>query len=75
MSELTAFERFKEKVIGKVDAARGQCWFVHQWGRWSRKHEGTLTYTDTGATAGFWFLQERECGRCGKTEREYREQV
>lgn len=66
MSELTAFERFKERVIGKVDAARGQCWLFHQWGRWEKLREGQASIETR--VIGFWFYQERKCHRCGKVE-------
>lgn len=72
MSALTAFERFKERVVGKVDAARGRCWLLHLWSPWSVTGRYAIqkfnSYTDKMHHTGKAIVQERACSRCGLTQ-------
>lgn len=65
---LTAFERFKERLVGKVDAARGRCWFFHAWERWRVIDRFEILRVSDCTRVGRGLMQERSCSRCGKTQ-------
>ena len=65
-SPLSAFERFKERLVGSLDAQHGRCWLLHAWTRWS---EGRVfEVTDMGLRKGRLLEQTRYCNRCGKMQ-------
>jgi hypothetical protein len=64
MNALSEFEKFKEKLVANIDVQRGQCWFLHPWGRWGDGREFQLTRGES--VIGKGFIQYRWCQRCGK---------
>jgi hypothetical protein len=67
MSALSPFERFKERVIGRVDAMRGRCWFLHQWSGWVAVRNDIIQTYPSGEKGkiGEVVRQHRKCSRCG----------
>jgi len=65
MSALTAFERFKEKLVAEADLIRGQCYLFHAWGRWSDVSAQRLARSN-GEVIGMVAYQHRFCNRCHK---------
>ena len=69
-SVLTPFERFKERVVGKIDLLRGKCWLIHYWSKWCVVREYTVSINKDQAL-GHGFQQRRQCLRCGLTQEKH----
>lgn len=66
MDALSAYQKFKEKLVANIDVQRGQCWFLHPWGKWDTAREFQITIE--GLVKGKGFTQFRWCNRCGKID-------
>lgn len=64
MQAVTAFDRFKARVVGVLPAPTARCWIFHKWGMW---HQGAATpmLGPMGLT-GLVMIQNRVCDRCNK---------
>ena len=67
---LSAYERFKIKVIGKVHQhTTARCWFLHHWGRWTTYNRNLYRW---GMDEKYHRCDEarqcRTCSRCGLTQ-------
>lgn len=69
MSELSdgakVFEQAR-KVLRQEMLAKSQCWFWHDWSKWKVTERGNIT--SGPRTVGRYFVQERNCLRCGRTQ-------
>ena len=71
MNVLSPFERFKERIIGKVDNTRSQCWFFHRWSRWQVTSQNSIIQVckdGKEGQVGLCTVQERYCHRCHKRQ-------
>jgi hypothetical protein len=73
MNALSAYEKFKEKLVANIDVQRGQCWFLHPWGRWGDARQMNITRADTKGVVGEVVTQFRHCTRCGKLDMQQKE--
>lgn len=62
---VSAFERFKSRVVGVLPAQTARCWIFHKWGPWHAGH-GIPMVGPSGNVLGVFLIQSKCCSRCNR---------
>ena len=64
---VSAFERFKSRVVGVLPAHTAKCWLFHKWGPWHTGNTAPM-FGPTGNFMGVFVIQSKWCARCQKVQ-------